>query len=92
MIKLLIAIFLTLCIPLILILLEKKEFCIYIKGAKIPSKYWKEMVFIWIGGFVGMIVGIILSKILSGRFTVIVSIIIFIFLSLFLSKKYEKTR
>ena len=87
---LLMGLFVIIFIPLLFILIARKGDYIYIKGAKIPSKYWKTIIIIWFGGIIGLIFGLFLNKIFNTHFSIRASIIIFVFVAFLLSCKIKE--
>ena len=85
-----IILFIIIFISLLFIFLERKGDYIYIKGAKIPSRYWKSIIIIWFGGITGLILGLFLNKIFNRQFPVRISIIIFVFVAFLISNKISK--
>ena len=87
MLKLTIVILIVLSVPLFFILAQRKQPYIYIRGAKISSKYWRLPVFAYIGAVIGVIVGLISKEFLKTDLLPRISIIVFVILGVILSLK-----
>jgi len=91
MVNLIIGVCAILFIPLFFILLQKNnQDYIYIKGVKIPSKYWKTIIFMWYGGILGMVVSLFFRKLFNNSRIEIIIILVFIFIAFYLSKKNKR--
>ena len=87
---LLVGIVVMLCVSPLLLLLASKGDYIYIRGAKISSKYYRPITFMWIAGCIGIIPGLILSKIFNNQLIAKIIIIFFIFAGYLLSRRKVK--